>query len=249
MTVRTTLLALAGTLALTGCMSSGYDSASYSGQRAGTSLSAITGAIGDTWDRGDEAAEMRDRLDYNHIYSARYDGEHYVPAVNWRKLGRDHLRQRVAFGGNYAAGTIVIDVANRHLYLVENGGQAMRYGIAVGKDGFGWAGTTKVGRKARWPSWHPPAAMIERKPELEEYRDGMPGGMDNPIGARALYLFRGGNDTLYRIHGTNQPYSIGSASSSGCFRMVSQDVIDLYERVGTGTKVVVLPEGQRVASL
>ena len=242
--------ALAATLALSGCMGSRYDAASYDGQRAGTSLPAITGSTGDTWyDLSETGAEMRQRLDYNAIYAATYDGDEYIPAVNWRRLGERNLRQRVAFEGGHAPGTIVIDVAGRHLYLVESGGTAMRYGIAVGKDGFGWAGTTKVGRRARWPDWHPPASMIERKPELEEYRDGMAGGIENPLGARALYLFRGGNDTLYRIHGTNQPYSVGSAASSGCFRMVNQDVIDLYGRVGNGARVVVLSEGERIAAL
>ena len=241
---------IGGSIALVGCMGSRYDTASYNGTQAGTSLPAITGSVSDTWyDLNGTGEPVRGGPDYDAIYAAAYDGGEYIPSVNWQRLGERNLRQRVAYAAGHAPGTIVIDVAGRHLYLVERGGTAMRYGIAVGKDGFGWAGKTKVGRKARWPDWHPPASMIERKPELEEHRDGMAGGIDNPLGARALYLFRGGNDTLYRIHGTNQPYSIGSAASSGCFRMVNQDVIDLYGRVRTGAKVVVLAEGQSVAAL
>ena len=239
---------LGASIALAGCMGARYDTASYNGTPAGTSLPAVTGSVDDRWGVT-PGGSARPAVDYGAIYAATYDGAEYVPAVDWQRLGQRNLRQRVAYHGGHAPGTIVIDVADRHLYLVERDGTAMRYGIAVGKDGFGWAGQTKVGRKARWPDWHPPASMIERKPELEEYRDGMAGGIDNPLGARALYLFRGGNDTLYRIHGTNQPYSIGSAASSGCFRMVNQDVLDLYDRVRTGARVVVLAEGESVAAL
>ena len=147
------------------------------------------------------------------------------------------LPQTVSYDAGYKAGTIVIDTTARYLYLVQSDGKARRYGVGVGKPGFEWAGNHKVTRKAEWPSWRPPTEMIARERlkgrELPAY---MPGGPANPLGARALYL----GSTLYRIHGTNQPWSIGLAVSSGCIRMRNVDVTDLYERVGVGTRVVVL---------
>ena len=134
-------------------------------------------------------------------------------------------------------GTIVIDTATRHLYYTQPNGQALEYGIGVGRQGFAWKGTAKVERKAEWPNWTPPAEMIKRRPDLPTR---MEGGIENPLGARALYLFQGNRDTLFRIHGTNEPDTIGKAVSSGCIRMMNGDVIDLYRRVPVGTKVVVL---------
>ena len=135
------------------------------------------------------------------------------------------------------AGTLVIDTASRHLYLVEKDGHALQYGIGVGREGFAWHGTAQVRRKAEWPGWTPPAEMLKRRPDLPLH---MEGGIDNPLGARALYLFNGKGDTGYRIHGTNEPDTIGKAVSSGCIRMMNADVIDLYKRVPVGTRVVVL---------
>jgi lipoprotein-anchoring transpeptidase ErfK/SrfK len=140
----------------------------------------------------------------------------------------------------YPPGTIVIDTASKYLYLVLNGGKAMRYGIGVGRQGFSWAGTATIRRKAKWPTWTPPAAMVARDEFAAKWAGGMPGGPANPLGARALYLYKGNRDTLYRIHGTIVPSSIGKAVSSGCIRMLNADVADLYERVPVGTKVVVL---------
>jgi lipoprotein-anchoring transpeptidase ErfK/SrfK len=134
-------------------------------------------------------------------------------------------------------GTIVVDTQARHLYLVQGGGQAIRYGIGVGRQGFEWKGTARIGRKAEWPRWIPPKDMLRRRPDLPSEMDG---GLDNPLGARALYLFKGSRDTLFRIHGTNEPHTIGQAVSSGCIRMMNADAIDLYQRVSVGTKVVVL---------
>jgi lipoprotein-anchoring transpeptidase ErfK/SrfK len=134
-------------------------------------------------------------------------------------------------------GTIVIDTSSRHLYLVRPGGNAIQYGIGVGRQGFAWKGVAHVGRKSEWPRWIPPKEMLKRRPDLPEEMDG---GLENPLGARALYLFQGKKDTLFRIHGTNEPDTIGKAVSSGCIRMMNADVIDLYQRVGVGTKVVVL---------
>jgi lipoprotein-anchoring transpeptidase ErfK/SrfK len=146
-------------------------------------------------------------------------------------------RETVAYDGPYGPNTIVVNTTERRLYLILEGGKALKYGIGVGRDGFTWSGTHRITRKAEWPSWSPPAVMIAR-----EKRNGrilptyMPGGPENPLGARALYI----GSTIYRIHGTSEPWSIGHAVSSGCIRLVNEDVIDLYERVGVGTKVVVL---------
>jgi lipoprotein-anchoring transpeptidase ErfK/SrfK len=137
-------------------------------------------------------------------------------------------------------GTIIIDTSARALHYVLGGGQAIRYGVAVGKQGFDWAGIAKIGRKVEWPKWTPPKDMIERRPELAKFAEGVPPGPENPLGARAMYLFDGGHDTLYRIHGTNEPQSIGRAASSGCIRMLNEEVIDLYDRSPLGTKVIVL---------
>lgn len=135
-----------------------------------------------------------------------------------------------------APGTIVIDTATRYLYYVRADGMAQRYGVGIGREGFGWKGKVKVGRKAEWPTWTPPAAMRKRQPNLPIR---MAGGPDNPLGARALYLYDGGRDTLFRIHGSNEPWTIGRAVSSGCFRMRNEDVIALYSKVKIGAKVIV----------
>lgn len=139
-------------------------------------------------------------------------------------------------------GTIIIDTSQRKLFLVLTGGKAIQYGVGVGRAGFAWSGTAHVGRKVEWPDWHPPKEMIAR--ELKQYGRQLPtrmvGGIYNPLGARALYLYEGHHDTLYRIHGTNEPNTIGQAVSSGCIRMLNAEVMDLYNRVKIGTKVVVL---------
>jgi lipoprotein-anchoring transpeptidase ErfK/SrfK len=138
-------------------------------------------------------------------------------------------------------GTVIVDTRARALYYVMEDGEAIRYGVAVGKEGFSWAGIAQVGRKVEWPRWTPPASMIQRRPELAKFANGMPGGIpENPLGARALYLFANGRDTLFRIHGTNEPQSIGTAASSGCIRMLNEEVVELYDNVYIGTKVIVL---------
>jgi lipoprotein-anchoring transpeptidase ErfK/SrfK len=152
-------------------------------------------------------------------------------------------RQIVKFRTAEKPGTIVIDGDQHFLYYVLPDFQAIRYGIGVGREGFGWAGVVNVGYKTEWPTWTPPAEMIERDPRLAEYANGMPGGPGNPLGARAMYLYEDGRDTIYRIHGTSEPWSIGLSVSSGCIRMVNEDVIDLYERVEKGAKVIVLMQG------
>jgi lipoprotein-anchoring transpeptidase ErfK/SrfK len=157
----------------------------------------------------------------------------YVPTPQEEMLPPQYRPQPVYFRTNEAPGTIVIHTDERFLYLVQDGGRAIRYGIGVGRDGFQWQGLQKITRKQEWPDWRPPPEMIQRQPYLPRFMAGGPG---NPMGARALYL----GDTVYRIHGTNQPQTIGYAVSSGCFRLVNRDVIDLFNRVPVGTKVVIL---------
>jgi lipoprotein-anchoring transpeptidase ErfK/SrfK len=152
-------------------------------------------------------------------------------------------RKVVPFRTAEKPGTIIIDGVRHFLYLVLPDKQAIRYGIGVGREGFGWTGIVKVGRKQEWPRWTPPAEMIERDPKLVKYANGMPGGPENPLGARAIYLFEGSRDTLYRIHGTTEPWSIGLNISSGCIRMNNDDVVDLFQQVEIGAKVIVLFQG------
>jgi lipoprotein-anchoring transpeptidase ErfK/SrfK len=164
-----------------------------------------------------------------------------VAPVDMTTIPAQYHRRTVNDPTAEAPGTIVIDPAQRYLYLVLADGRAMRYGIGVGREGFAWNGTATIQNKRKWPSWHPPVEMQARDEKAREWKNGMPGGSDNPLGARAMYLYKNGRDTLYRIHGTNEPRSIGRAMSSGCIRMLNADVIDLYDRVPIGTKVVVLP--------
>jgi lipoprotein-anchoring transpeptidase ErfK/SrfK len=167
----------------------------------------------------------------------------YVPTIEDVAPGVDHgnsspnlpaefQRQAVFYRSQYPTGTIIIDTPGRHLYLIQSETRALRYGIGVGRDGFTWNGILQISRKAEWPDWHPPPEMIQRQPYLPRFMAGGPG---NPLGARAMYL----GNTVYRIHGTNAPETIGHAVSSGCFRLVNDDVVDLYGRVAVGTKVIV----------
>lgn len=158
-----------------------------------------------------------------------------------------YRRTQVQYATAEKPGTIVIDPSKHFLYLVEKGGRALRYGVGVGGEGFGWSGTATVRHKQEWPDWYPTPEYIDRKPNvksaLTELQSGVGvvAGPGNPLGARALYLWQGNKDTLYRIHGTNEPWTIGENVSSGCIRLTNKDVIDLYDRVPVGTKVVVLP--------
>jgi len=137
-------------------------------------------------------------------------------------------------------GTLIVNTAEKALYRVLGEGLAMHYPVAVGREGHDWAGIAVVGRKVEWPNWTPPAGMIARKPELARWASGMPGGPDNPLGARALYLYANGRDTLFRIHGTNEPASIGHAASSGCIRMLNPHIMGIYDQTPLGTKVIVI---------
>jgi len=173
-------------------------------------------------------------------YASRKDGAHTLTAIDIAQVHPAFQRQVVPFATDHAPGSIVIENANRLLYLVLPDGYALRYGISVGRKGFDWTGTSTVYRRAHWPTWTPPPEMIERDPRLERWKDGQPGGPRNPLGARALYLLTDGRDQGYRIHGTPEWRSIGRFASSGCFRMLQQDVIDLYDRVPVGTQVIVV---------
>jgi lipoprotein-anchoring transpeptidase ErfK/SrfK len=164
-----------------------------------------------------------------------------------RKLRRKYRKQEVKIETNEPLGTIIVDPRGKFLYFVLENGRALRYGIGVGRQGFEWSGRAVIRRKAKWPRWTPPKDMVARDKFAAKWADGMPGGPDNPLGARALYLFQGKVDTLYRIHGTSQPETIGRAVSSGCIRMINADVADLYERARIGSNVVVLSGTMRVA--
>jgi lipoprotein-anchoring transpeptidase ErfK/SrfK len=167
-------------------------------------------------------------------YAARPAEQFPLPAMPLERIKPELRRREVAYETRYEAGTIVIDTPARRLYYVLGDGRAMRYGIGVGREGY-------IGRKAEWPSWTPTANMIRRDPQRNlRYAGGVPGGLHNPLGARAVYLYRNGHDTMFRIHGTNQPQTIGQAVSSGCIRMLNHDVIDLYERAEVGGRVIVL---------
>jgi lipoprotein-anchoring transpeptidase ErfK/SrfK len=162
-------------------------------------------------------------------------------------MDQNFVRKMVDYVSKEPPGTIVVDPAHHFLYYVEEGGRAMRYGVGVGREGFGWSGTATIKSKQEWPDWYPPKEMIERQPGLKKTLAqlqsgiGMPGGPHNPLGARAMYLWQDNKDTLFRIHGTLEPHSIGKSVSSGCIRMINQDVIDLYSRTAVGTRVVVIP--------
>ena len=166
--------------------------------------------------------------------------------VQQKQPKRAFLRKKVRFVTNEKPGTIIIDTPNKYLYYVEGNNKATRYGVGVGREGFGWSGVVKVGRKEEWPSWTPPAEMRRREAAQGRILPiTQKGGIDNPLGARALYLFKGGRDTIFRIHGTNQPWTIGQNMSSGCIRMMNKDVEHLYARAGLGTKVIVVGPGNR----
>lgn len=178
---------------------------------------------------------------YAAMYGARPDEAHPLAALDLTEVDTRYLRREMAYSGREEPGTIVVDTAARYLYLVRENGRAIRYGIGVGNEGMAWSGRARIGRKAPWPRWTPTPDMIRREPERNaRWASGMAGGLQNPLGARALYLHDNGRDTLYRIHGTSEPWSIGQAVSSGCIRMFNHDVIDLYNRVPVGSPVVVL---------
>ncbi|MGC5843108.1 L,D-transpeptidase [Mesorhizobium abyssinicae] len=175
------------------------------------------------------------------MYAARVDEGYQLPAIPVDKLDPKFVRQIVPDPTGEKPGTIVVDTSEHFLYLVRDGGEAIRYGVSLGKAGFGWTGSAVVQARKKWPVWTPPPEMIQRRPELAKYKDGMPPGPQSPLGARALYLFRDGKDTMYRLHGTPEWDSIGKNASSGCVRFMNQDIIDLYGRVNGVAQVFVRP--------
>lgn len=180
--------------------------------------------------------------DYATMYGPMVDEGFEIPAVPIDKIDPQFLRQIVPDPTGQKPGTIVVDTTGHFLYLVQPGGQAIRYGVGLGRAGFEWAGNANVQWKQKWPKWTPPAEMIARQPELQKYsvdNGGMPGGLTNPLGARALYLFQNNEDTLYRLHGSPEWNSIGRSVSSGCVRLMNQDIIDLYDRVPGKAPVIV----------
>jgi lipoprotein-anchoring transpeptidase ErfK/SrfK len=177
------------------------------------------------------------------IYGEIRDEDRLIPAVPYQRVNNRFLRQEVAYQTAEKPGTIVVDTKAHFLYLVEGNGKAIRYGVGLGKDGYDWSGRGKIQWKAKWPRWTPPDEMVTRQPELASVsakNGGMGAGLNNPLGARALYIFKDGKDTLFRVHGTPDWQSVGNATSSGCVRMFNQDVIDLYERVPQGAEIVVI---------
>jgi lipoprotein-anchoring transpeptidase ErfK/SrfK len=184
------------------------------------------------------------------IYAAMFDEGYDIPAVPIEQIDPRYYRQVIDNPTGEPPGTVVIDTSSHFLYLTREGGQAIRYGVGLGREGFEWAGRGVIEWKQKWPRWFPPNEMIDRQPELEQYRarqipgtneweGGMQPGIQNPLGARALYIFQDGKDTLYRLHGSPEWFSIGKSVSSGCVRLINQDIIDLYDRVPDKTPIVV----------
>ena len=180
---------------------------------------------------------------YQTMYAAIETEPFPVPAIDLKKVEPRFYRQQVSYRTDEKPGTIVVDPNERFCYLVQENGKAMRYGVGVGKvEAFNFQGEARIARKAEWPGWRPTPDMISREPErYGPLKDGLPGGSGNPLGPRALYLYRDNRDTYYRLHGTVEPWTIGTKVSSGCIRLLNQDIMDLYSRVPVGTKAVVLP--------
>lgn len=225
-----------------------------SGSDAGHSISRRTAMFGGCAALLSGCAPTRNRLltqpdptqrtaldtDPASIYAAMHDDDKALPQVNYRKLDPKLWRRRVIAPAGALPGTILVRLKEYQLFLIGHDGMATRYGIGIGAQGYSWAGKGEIAHKRAWPRWTPPTEMIARHPELAQYRVGKPGGIDNPLGARALYIFHNGADTLYRMHGTPEWWTIGRSMSSGCIRMINQDVIDLYERTCDGTPLLVM---------
>lgn len=210
---------------------------------------ALAACVTRTEDIAARQAVHRERQ-YAAMYAAIDTEPFPIAAVDVRRVDSRFLRQEVSDPTGEAAGTIVVDPQARYAYLVRPGGRALRYGIGVGKEqAFNFEGEATIARKAEWPRWTPTPDMIAREPErYAQHAGGLPGGPGNPLGPRALYLYRDGKDTLYRLHGTIEPRSIGTMVSSGCVRLFNQDIIDLYDRVQVGALIIVLPSGAAATS-
>ena len=215
---RRSFMAMAGAAALGGCAPVGQRQQAFQASAPGLNVDPI----------------------YYEMYGPLQDGGYEIPGLDVSQVDPRWLRQEVAFNGSESPGTIVVDPDARHLYYVLERGRAVRYGVGVGREGYGFKGSATIARKAVWPRWTPTPNMIAENPEKNApWAQGMEGGLDNPLGARALYLYVDNRDTLYRIHGNNEPESIGQSVSSGCIRLFNHDIINLYERTPTGSRVVV----------
>ncbi|OEO31139.1 hypothetical protein VW23_017795 [Devosia insulae DS-56] len=174
------------------------------------------------------------------VYGPRPNERFPIPAVKVSKINPKYFRRTVRYDSKEVAGTIIVDPRNHYVYRIEGDGYATRYGVSVGRAGFLWSGDAYIGRKAEWPIWTPPKEMIERQPEAAKYAGGMKPGLDNPLGARALYLYQNGVYTLYTLYSTSVPETIGTGVSSGCIGLITQDMLDLYDKTPVNTKVIVL---------
>jgi lipoprotein-anchoring transpeptidase ErfK/SrfK len=210
---------------------------------AGCSTSSRARVVGLNAFAGGEPLPRGVTPEYAVAYGPITDNGYNIPGIDFRRVDPQFLRRQVSYAGPEAPGTIIIDTPTRFAYLVQPGGTAMRYGVGIGREGFAWEGRAKVQYKRQWPRWTPPSEMVDRQPELEIYREGMEPGLMNPLGARALYLFQNGKDTLYRLHGTPEYWTIGHAVSSGCVRFMNHDIIDLYDRAEAGATVIVNQPG------
>lgn len=202
------------------------------GSAAGFSALGLAGCV---------TQEGISRAEAERIYGAVPDKKFPIPAVDISLVDPKYYRQTVRYESSEAPGTIIIDPANFYVYRIEGDGTATRYGANVGRQGFLWSGEAYIGRKAEWPTWTPPKEMIKRQPEVAKYARGMPGGPENPLGARVLYLYQKGVYTLFTIYSTSEPDTIGTNLTSGCIGLLTQDMIDLYDRTPVKTKVIVLP--------
>lgn len=204
-------------------------------------LSGAAAGLGALGLGGCMATEGMSAAEAAKIYASVPDSKFPIPAVDVSKINPKYYRQRVRYASKEAPGTIIVDPGKYHVYRIEGDGDATRYGANVGREGFLWSGEAYVGRKAEWPIWTPPREMIKRQPEAAKYAGGMPGGPDNPLGARTLYLYQNGRYTLYTIYSTSDPETIGTGVTSGCTGLLTQDMMDLYSRTPIKTKVIVLP--------
>lgn len=217
----------------------------------GASVSMLGGCSTSSARNAEPAPPLVDNSIYASVYGPKPDELFPLPAIPYEKIDPRFYRQMVANPTGERPGVLVVDTANHFLYLTYEAGQAMRYGVGLGRQGFEWAGRGVIQYKRQWPRWTPPDEMVARQPELEPYsiaNGGMEPGLTNPLGARALYIFQNGVDTLYRIHGSPEWWTIGKSVSSGCVRMINQDVVDLYNRVQNGTPVVVTNLGSPLSA-
>lgn len=213
------------------------------GASATSSLALAGCSTTDSVDRERKSAPVGPPPAFVSMYGPIPSEQFPIAAVDLTKVPQQFWRRQVDYPSPYPVGTLIVDTSTFYLHLVQEGGKAMRYGVGLGRKGFEWSGRGVIQWKQAWPKWTPPAEMIERQPELEKWsaaNGGMPPGLDNPLGARALYIFQNGEDTLYRIHGTPEYWTIGKAVSSGCVRLMNQDIIDLYSRVPGGSTLIVM---------